>query len=86
MQTSVEVQLKKTTSNTVASCLVPVNEEVHYKIYGPENRLVFSKSIIILHPNGKTLEDLDISNLPAGMYTLDISTNKQLLKKIIITI
>jgi hypothetical protein len=87
MLTNVDVQIKKTISNIVASCGIPPNEEVHYKIYNSSRKLVFSKSIIMINTDGKVLEDLDVSHLPHGNYQLDISTgtNKPL-KKIDITI
>jgi hypothetical protein len=86
MQTIVDVQIKKTTSNTVASYSLPLNEEVQYKIYNSSGKLVFSKSIILINTNSKVLEDLDVSHLPQGFYLLDISTGNKLIKQINITI
>lgn len=86
MHTTVDIQIKKTTSDTVARCSLPVNEEVQYKIYNSEHKLVFSKTIILINTSSKVTEGLDVSSLQKGNYTLEISTNNKSVKKLNITI
>ncbi len=86
MQTTVAIQLKKVTSNTIGTCSIPVNETIHYKIYSAAGQLVFSKSIIMINTEGSVMEDLDVSELPEGNYQLIISTEDKSLKNISITV
>lgn len=84
----VDVVIKKTVSNTVLSRNIPVNEEVHYKLYNNAGKLVYSKSILLLNTDSKTNEDLDLSHLPPGNYELNVLLGEtgNRLEKIKITI
>lgn len=84
--TILQVQIKKTVTNTVLQRQLPVNKELHYKIYNSNETLVFSKSIIIVNAEKKMLEDLDISHLPPGKYELQISSGTQNIETIHLTI
>ncbi len=82
----VDVQLNRTTSNTVLSRNLPVNEELHYQIHSESGKLVFSKSIIMINAGERLTEKLDISHLPAAAYTLTITSANEILEKIQITL
>jgi hypothetical protein len=85
---NVQVQIKKTVSNTVLSRRLPLNKEVHYTIYNSSKKTLYSKTIMLVNAPENVLEDLDLSHLPAGNYTLCItagSTNK-ILEQINITL
>lgn len=52
---------------------LPQNEQVHYQLFSSDERLVFSKTSINIHPGSSIKEKLEISHLPAGTYTLVVS-------------
>lgn len=85
---NVQVQVKRTVSNTVLSRKLPTNEEVHYKIYDSSGKLMYSKTIVLVNAPENVLEDLDLSHLAAGNYTLNITTGdrEENLEQIKITI
>ena len=82
----VDVQLNRTTSNTVLSRSLPVNEELHYQLYNSAGKLVFSKSIIMINAGERLIEKLDVSHLPSGRYTLTVTSGNEILEKIQITL
>lgn len=82
----VDVQLYRTTSNTVLSRSMPVNEELHYQLHNSLGKLVFSKSIMLINAGERLIEKLDVSHLPAAQYTLTITSGNEILEKIQITL
>ncbi len=86
MQAKVDVQIKKIISNFIISYTIPAGEEVNYQIQNRNNIVVFSKSIIMLNAAEKIIEEIDVSHLPEGIYTLKIFTNTKAVKELSFTI
>lgn len=68
----VDVVITKTISKNIVTINLPANAEVHYKLFNAEGKLVFSKSILMVNNSGQVSEDLNLSALAEGQYTLKV--------------
>lgn len=67
---TVDVLITKIINQNIVTINIPTNAEVHYKLFNASEKLVFSKSIIMVNNSGKIAEDLNLSSLAGGEYRL----------------
>ncbi|MEO7308990.1 MAG: hypothetical protein ABIX01_01220 [Chitinophagaceae bacterium] len=55
---------------------LPKDEQMHFQMFSGEGKMVFSKTTLNIHAGSNVKEKLEISHLPAGIYTLKVSVGQ----------
>lgn len=70
-----DVSLKRITSTGVFKKKIPEGQTLHYKIIDAKGLIVFSKSVTHINSGNSVKEELDISHLEPGIYSMLITTD-----------